>query len=64
VALNVYDASGRLVTTLLDRTEDAGLKTVSWSGTTSDGTEIANGVYFYRLETKNQSLVRKLVLTR
>ena len=64
VTLCIYDASGRLVTTLLDRTEDAGLKTVSWNGTATDKTKIANGVYFYRLETKNQSLVRKLVLTR
>ncbi len=64
VKLMIYDASGRKVTTLVNRTEEPGLKSITWNGSTDDGKEIASGVYFYRLETKEKSLVRKLVFTR
>lgn len=64
VKLNVFDASGRMATTLINRTELAGLKTVVWNGKTREGSQIASGVYFYQLETKGTTLIRKLVYTR
>ncbi len=64
VRLSIYDATGRLVTTLVNRAEEPGLKTVIWTGKTRSGGSIASGVYFYRLETKDQTLTRKLVFTR
>jgi len=64
VKLNLYDVVGCLVTTLVDRVEGPGLKTIVWDGRTEDGNSFASGVYFYRLDTEQGSLVRKLVYTR
>jgi len=64
VKLCVYDITGRLVTTLVNRVEDAGSKTVNWNGRVADGSEIANGIYFYRLETEKGTFVQKIVYTR
>jgi flagellar hook assembly protein FlgD len=64
VKLSVYDITGRLVTTLVNRIEDPGAKTVNWNGRVADGSEISNGVYFYRLETDKGTFVQKIVYTR
>ncbi len=50
--LTVYDLSGRMV---YERRDDglslgSGELSLAWDGRTSDGSEIANGTYFYRLE--------------
>ena len=47
VSLKVYDIVGRLVTTLVERMEEAGFKTV-----TLDARNLASGVYFYRLQAQ------------
>jgi len=64
VKLNLYDVTGRLVMTFVNRIEEPGVKIIEWDGKTADGSTIANGVYFYYLETEHGSLVRKLVHTR
>jgi hypothetical protein len=64
VKLNIYDVTGRLVTTLVDRIEEPGIKTVKWNGNIDNNTRIANGVYFYRLDTEYGSRVRKIVFAR
>jgi hypothetical protein len=57
--LDIYDASGRLVETLVDREMSAGVYTVSWD---REGT--ASGVYFYRLSSAGNSLTKKMVVVR
>jgi len=47
VTLKVYDILGRLVKTLVDENREAGYYTVSF-----DGTNLASGVYFYRIEVR------------
>jgi hypothetical protein len=45
VTLKVYDALGREVSTLVNSVKDPGTYTVRF-----DGSRLASGVYFYRLE--------------
>lgn len=64
VKLALYDITGRLVKTFVNRIEQPGLKTIIWNSIADDNKIAASGVYFIRLETEQGSLVRKLVLTR
>jgi N-acetylneuraminic acid mutarotase len=64
VSLKIYDASGRLVRTLVNRTEHAGTKTVRWNGKDSYGSPVAAGVYFYRLTAQNRTISEKMVVVR
>jgi hypothetical protein len=64
IKLSLYDVSGRLVITLVEGTEKAGLKTVQWTGRASDGSTVASGVYFCQLETEYGIRVQKVVHTR
>ena len=64
VDLRVYDATGKLVKTLVDAEEGPGVKEIVWNGRDDKGRLLPNGVYFCRLKASGRSLVRKLVLLR
>ncbi len=65
VRLDVYDASGRHVTNLIDGVVDPGPHSITWNGRDGGGAPVASGVYFSRLEvTGYGSAVRKMVLLK
>jgi len=64
VSLKVYDMTGRLIRTLVDDVEEAGVKRTGWDGNDRYGTKVANGVYFYTLEAGDHELTKKLVFVR
>ncbi len=59
VTLNVYDVVGRLVAALIDERREAGVHQVRF-----DGSNLASGVYFYRLQAGSYVSTRKLLLLR
>jgi hypothetical protein len=62
--LRVYDASGRLVITLLDRVVDAGTTRIHWEGQDERNRLVSSGVYFYRLTSDAFTQTRKMVLVK
>ena len=64
VELSIYNVSGQLVATVVDRIMDAGPHSTSWNGTNQRGDEVRSGVYFYRLNAGGRRLTKKLVLLR
>ena len=59
VLLKVYDIMGRKVVTLVNETLEAGQHEVKF-----DGTQLASGIYFYRLEFDGQIKNRQMVLVK
>ncbi len=59
VRLNVYDLSGRLVATLVDGQMSAGTHEVRF-----DATHLSSGIYFYRLQSGDQTLSRNFTLIK
>ncbi len=65
VTLKIYDVTGRLVRTLVDRAlQFAGQQTVAWDGRDALGGSAGAGIYFYRVETPIEATVGKMVLAR
>jgi hypothetical protein len=64
VTLRVFDAKGRLVRTLVDAVEPAGVRNARWDGRNDAGAVVGSGVYFCRLETAGISRSRKMVLLK
>ena len=64
VSLRIYDAAGRLVTTLVDESRAAGPYDTVWNGTDDMGNNAASGVYFYMLKAGTFEETRKMVLLR
>lgn len=63
-ALRVYDASGRLVRTLLEDRLDAGAHQVVWNGRDSSGRSLNSGVYLYKLTAMGETLSGRMTLTK
>ncbi|MFI5253733.1 MAG: T9SS type A sorting domain-containing protein [Bacteroidota bacterium] len=59
VMLKVYNLLGELVATLVDETQPAGIHHVAW-----DGSQLASGVYFYRLNAGSFVQTKKFVLLK
>ncbi len=64
VTLKIYDATGRVVRTLVEEMKEPGYYTVQWNGKTADGREVASGVYFYKMEAGDFTGLKKMVVVR
>lgn len=62
VHLRLFDASGRLVRTLVDELREAGRHEVGWDGRSDRGTRAAAGIYFLRLDSAGRAATQKIVL--
>ena len=62
--LRVYDVSGSLVRTLVDRVHPAGAFDARWDGRDGQGRPVASGVYFYRLQAGDFVQTRRMVLLK
>lgn len=59
VTLTVYDVLGREVREILDEVRSEGSHTVSF-----DASSLASGMYFYRLQYGEQSMVKRMILLK
>ena len=63
--LEVFDARGAHIRTLLDGQQPAGVRRVTWDGTDAENRALASGVYFYRLTVSGRAIeTRKMVLLK
>ncbi len=64
VSLEIYDMTGRLVTTLINGNMSSGNYTVTWDATNQFGQMVSSGIYLYRLqagdivETKRMTFIK------
>ena len=63
-SLRVYDAHGRLISSVFDGPLPAGPHTFEWNGRDVEGREVPSGVYFLKFEGGAKSLSKKVVLLR
>lgn len=59
VTLSVYNLMGQNVAELVNETKSVGNYKISW-----DASQVASGMYYYRLEADEQSLTRKMTLIK
>ena len=64
VVLNIYDITGRLVTTLVDGNMGSGYHSVTWDGIDVNGAFVSAGLYIYSLQAEGVALTRKMVLMK
>ena len=62
--IGVYDIEGRLVKTIYEGIAQVGTNDAFWNGSDAAGTQVASGVYFYRLRAGGEDLSKKMVVVR
>ena len=64
VALSVYDVSGKLVATIVDRRMTEGPHEIIWNARDERGETVDSGIYFCRLVAGDFVQTKKMVLLR
>jgi hypothetical protein len=64
VSLEIYNALGQKVRTLVQASQPAGSYDATWNGRNDLGVSVPTGVYFYRLRAGSQTMMKKMVLLR
>jgi hypothetical protein len=64
IRLEIYNSIGQRIKVLLNAVLDANTHQVKWAGKNSFGTQVASGVYFYRLVTPNKVFTNKMILLK
>jgi hypothetical protein len=60
VTLQVYDITGRIITSLPKQEFTRGFKTITWDGTDSKGGRCKSGVYFFKLQISGDQITKDL----
>ena len=64
VRIDIYNMLGQHIKTLVNRKHAAGRYQVIWDGMDDNGTNVASGMYFYRMQAAGFSSMRKLLLLK
>jgi hypothetical protein len=64
VTLRVYNINGQLVRTLVSGSMDAAHHSIQWDGVNENGTQVASGIYIYRLQAGSFVQTRKMTLLK
>ena len=64
VSLKIYDMNGKLVRRLSNGTKNQGRYLATWDAKNEFGFKVASGVYFYKLQTSNNVVTKKMLLMK
>jgi hypothetical protein len=64
VTLKIHNVNGQVVRTLIDGPLPPGPAEAVWDGRGDDGSRLASGIYFARIEAGEESAVRKMTLLK
>ena len=59
VNITIYDITGRMVKTLINESQQAGIKNVVWNAT-----DVSSGIYIYRIQAGDFTQTRKMILLK
>ena len=62
VTISVYDASGRIIKTLVNENRTPGYYRTTWNCTDANNQKVSAGVYFYEMRTNNYTSRLKMVI--
>ena len=64
VKLEIYNARGQKVKTLLNDKTTQGEHNLVWNGTDDSNKSVASGLYFYKLQTSDKNMTKKMMLIK
>jgi len=62
--LRIYNIKGQLVKTLVKGEQQAGTYEVVWNGKDNNQKSVSSGIYFYKLSTKDDTIMKKMLMLK
>jgi len=63
-SLSIYNYAGQKVRTITSGNLAAGDHIITWNGTNDRGNTVASGFYLYKLETRDKTIIKKMVMLK
>ena len=64
VTLNIYNIKGQKVKALVNDVKVPGNYSIKWNGIDDNGNKVSSGMYLYKLETKDYSSTKKMIMMK
>jgi hypothetical protein len=64
VKISVYNIKGEKIKTLANKEFESGIQKIIWNGKDENDKSVSSGIYFYKMETDNFSLIKKCILSK
>jgi photosystem II stability/assembly factor-like uncharacterized protein len=64
VSLDIFNVKGEKITTLLNKNMTAANHSIVWNGKDNNNQKVSSGIYYYRLQTKEYSHIKKMILMK
>jgi hypothetical protein len=64
VAIDIYNARGQKVTSLVNETMTAGNHSVVWRGIDDHGRSVSSGVYYYKMKSGTFTCTKKMIMLK
>lgn len=64
VDISIYNIKGQKVKTLVNGVQLAGSYKTVWSGEDTNGNPVSSGIYFYKLSSRAETLIKKIMLLK
>ena len=64
VKLNIYDMRGRMINSLVNQVQNAGMHTIQWDAMDYKGSGVSAGVYLYKLEAGGKVFTEKMIFMK
>ena len=64
VSIEIYNIVGQKIKTLINSIKTAGIHSISWNGKDEFDHQVSSGIYLYRIEAKNFTESRKMLLLK
>ncbi|HHE37436.1 MAG TPA: T9SS type A sorting domain-containing protein, partial [Candidatus Cloacimonetes bacterium] len=62
VQINIYNAKGQKIKTLIKKEFEAGFFSTFWNGKNEKGKNVQSGVYFYKLNIDGREVAKKMLI--
>ena len=63
-SIDIYNLKGQKVKSLINKELKSGSHSIVWNGTDENGNQVPSGVYFYKLNTGEESVTKKMLLLK
>lgn len=64
ILLQIFDLSGKKISTLVKGDFEGGIYTYTWNGTNDEGKQVSSGVYIYRMQTSDATFTKRMMLIK